>query len=407
MVMTLRRARRRSPPPPHRHYRRAIVLSLGGVVLAGCHLLLDDGDKYLRADDSGTGGDGPTNNDAGADITIPTTESGGSDADAETSTPDCIPIDAGSPVRVLARGQQLPGVIRADDTYVFWVNDPTPTSPGSIMRLPVSGLDELGKPAQPTTLVTGLTRRTAIATSSTFVLFAEEFGGTAAGIFKVPKAGGPSTIVDDDGLGTGSFLMFRNAFLYGEAWSPTSLARVRKTGLSGPSGCTPYITTTLGARLPDVQADDFEVFIIDTARNAIMRAPIGCNPDGGPGEATVFAPGQGDALVLANDDRFLFWLTKTTVYRQEKYDAGTTATPTVRAQNGKGITDLALVPGAVVYVDNVQGTVMHTSFTNGVRMLANCQGGPYQVVDANNILYWTNRNSGEVMSMAIPAWLLE
>ncbi len=348
----------------------AIVLALGA-----CNILVGIGEHHLRDDAA------DASMDASADV-------------APIDAADASTADGPAPI-VIASHQQNPSWIMNDATSVYWVNEANGASPGAIMRV-----DKAGGPPMVVAPARARPMQIRFDSNVPFLYFTDDFvppGGGTFGLFKVPRGGGAVTTIDVDGTGYGYGALANVGALCSAAVGPNGQgARVRCSSKAGPpqTPCYPYATAAIGATLPAMDGDLQYIFTVDTAANAIIRAEVG---DCTGANAVVFATSQQPIRHVVSNGAMVHWTTTTEVWRLDRNTPG--GTPFLLASGFKSLRGLGGTLGgaAIAVVDEGAGAVFRVRYPSVTTIAVN-QGGPRHVIsDGTDVLYWTNRATGEVM----------
>jgi hypothetical protein len=353
----------------------ALVLAVGA-----CNLIVGIGEHHLRDDvstDGGSTGDAVQNDassDGGADVT-----------DAATDSPI-----------VLASGQQNPSWLLFDTNSIYWVNEADGNTPGAIMRI-----DKVGGTASVVAPARARPVSMRYDAQLPYLYFTDDYvapdGGTY-GLYRVPRGGGAIVTLDADGTGYGYAALGIGASLCSAAVAPNGQgARVRCSSRAGPpqTPCYPYATSAAGATFPTIDGDSQYVYVLDTAAGAIMRADIG---DCTGASAIVFASAPGARHIAFNGTNVM-WVTATEVWRLERANPG--GTPFLIASGFNSLFTVAPTPnnGAVIS-DKGAGTIIRIRYPSITTVATGQIDAHYVIADTNDVLYWTNRSSGEVMKLS-------
>jgi hypothetical protein len=204
--------------------------------------------------------------------------------------PDLRSVDKrGGPVAILASGQAATG-LGVDDSDIFWSND----GYGSVWQCPKLG------GGNPRNLSFVGSVAAAIALDDTSVYWADSSGDFSGGVWRVPKTGGPSSMVTTTSS-PASDVAVDSAFVY---WTDVSGKSVSKVALAGGT------TTTLGSSgifTPDhLRVDATFAYWTAVYGSEGMVARV---PKNG-GDVTVLARGSAPAG-LALDADYVYWTDST------------------------------------------------------------------------------------------------
>jgi hypothetical protein len=360
------------------------------VAASACGLLVGIGDHHLREEPAEE-----TGPDSGLEAT----------AD-EVNVPDAVDDDgatdaeldggfAGGPVE-LARDQQNPSQIAVDSSQLYWVNESASGKPGAIMAMRLDG-------GAPRALAPNRQHPVQLRVDSIFVYFTDDYvppaGGTY-GLFRVPQAGGAVEPVDveDGGLGYGALgkggRMCSEAYAVdgGGVWIRCSDKNPPQQG-----SCYPYAQPARGARLPAIVGDSVYAYAVDPTASAIMRASL---TDCTGASTTTYATTPPGVRHLTFHGQFLVWVTASDVYHLDVTKTG--AQPSLVATGFAGLASVTgYLQSGLVVADEARGEIAYVHGPSTNLTLASGQSSPRGVAsDAQGVVYWTNRASGQIMMIA-------